>query len=78
LKLDLLPCALKKNKCEQTLSAPLSILAAEVTDSKLILIPFTFALRRASEHVDLRYHHRQWLDFFEHFMNIIKQEITSL
>lgn len=73
-----MPYALKKNKFEQTLPGPLSILTAEVTDSKLILIPFTFALRRASEHVDLKYHHCQGLDLFEHFMNIIREEITSL
>jgi hypothetical protein len=55
-----------------------SILTAEVTHSKLILIPFTFALHRAPEHVDLRYRHWQWLDFLQHFMNIIGEERTSL
>ena len=39
------------------LLAMLSILTAEMTKSKPILIPFTFALRRASEHMDLKYHH---------------------
>jgi hypothetical protein len=69
---------MKKSKCEQALLATLSILAHEMNHSEPILFPITFALRRASQHVDLKYYHWQGLDLFEDFMNIIRGEITSL